>query len=437
MFNGRILFYSEIVNFPMCRGINCWSMGTNQLLLRNANLEAIQKIRTYPRIGLVALAYVAFVALGMPDGLLGVAWPSIRTGFSIPLDAIGMLLMAATIGYMTSSFLSGPVVTRIGVGRVLAASCAMTGVALLGYTLVPEWWMMVLLGVAAGLGAGAIDAGLNTYVAAHFSEGLMQWLHASWGIGITLGPIIMTVGLTTLGSWHVGYRVVAGFQLVLAACFVLTLTMWDQKEKSEEQEEPKKLTDYKTPMGETLRQPRVWISIGLFFMYVGAEAALGIWTYTLLTESRGIDPTTAGFWAGSYWATFTVGRVVAGLFAKRAGVNFLITGGLAGALLGAILLAWNPSEGINLVAVALIGFSIAPIFPAMMSGTSQRVGEHFAANTIGMQMAATGLATAVIPGLMGVIARQVSLEIIPIGMVLIFSALFGLYVLAVRSGVNS
>ena len=401
------------------------------------NLEAIQKVKAYPKLGLIVLAYIAFIGLGMPDGLLGVAWPSIRTSFSIPLDAIGMLLTAATAGYMTSSFLSGPVVTRIGVGRVLAASCALTGVALLGYTLVPEWWMMVLLGVVAGLGAGAIDAGLNTYVAAHFSEGLMQWLHASWGIGITLGPIIMTVGLTTLNSWHAGYRVVSGFQLLLAACFVLTLAMWDQKEKSVESEEPKRLTDYKTPMGETLRQPRVWLSMFLFFMYVGAEAGLGIWTYTLLTESRGIDPTVAGFWAGSYWATFTVGRVIAGLFAKRAGVNLLVTGGLIGALVGAVLLVWNPSQVVNLIAVALIGFSIAPIFPAMMSGTSQRVGEHFAANTIGMQMAATGLATAVIPGLMGVFARQISLEVIPLCLLVVYAGLFGLYMLAVRSAVKA
>ena len=135
------------------------------------------KIKTYPKISLVILSYVAFIALGMPDGLLGVAWPSIRAGFSLPLEAVGMLLTASVTGYMTSSFLSGPLVTRLGVGRVLAASCALTGVGLIGYTLVPEWWMMVLLGVMAGLGAGAIDAGLNTYVAAHFGEGLMQWLH--------------------------------------------------------------------------------------------------------------------------------------------------------------------------------------------------------------------------------------------------------------------
>ena len=390
-------------------------------------------VKQQPKIGLVILAYVAFIALGMPDGLLGVAWPSIRTGFSIPLDAIGMLLTAAMAGYMTSSFLSGPVVTRIGVGRVLAASCVVTGVALFGYTIVPEWWMMVLLGVAAGLGAGAIDAGLNTYVAAHFSEGLMQWLHASWGIGITLGPIIMTMGLTAWNSWYVGYRVVGGFQLALAACFVLTLAMWNQRGEFVGSEEPKRLTDYNTPMGETLRQPQVWLSISLFFMYVGAETALGTWVYTLLTESRGIAPTVAGFWAGSYWATFTVGRVLAGLFARHAGVDLLVTGGLAGALLGAVLLVWNPSEAVNLLAVALIGFSIAPIFPAMMSGTSQRVGAHFAANTIGMQMAATGLGIAVIPSLMGVFARQISLEVIPICLLIVYAGLFGLYRLAVRS----
>lgn len=391
-------------------------------------------VKQYPKIGLVILAYVAFIALGMPDGLLGVAWPSIRNNFSISLDAIGMLLTAAMAGYMTSSFLSGPVVTRMGVGKVLAASCGMTGVALIGYTLVPEWWMMVLLGVVAGLGAGAIDAGLNTYVAAYFSEGLMQWLHASWGIGITLGPIIMTIGLTTSNSWHVGYRVVGGFQLALAACFVLTLSMWNQKDKSVESDKPKRLTDYKTPMGETLRQPQVWLSIFLFFMYVGGEAALGTWIYTLLTESRSVNPTIAGFWAGSYWATFTVGRIVAGLFAKRAGVSLLVTGGLTGALLGTALLVWNPSEAINLLAVALIGFSIAPIFPAMMSGTSRRVGDHFAANTIGMQMTATGLGTAVIPSLMGVFARQISLEIIPICLLAVYAGLFGLYMLAVRFG---
>ncbi len=392
------------------------------------------EITRYPKLGLVLLAYIAFIALGMPDGLLGVAWPSIRADFSIPLDALGMLLTASVAGYMTASFLNGPLISRFGVGKVLATSCALTGLGLIGYTLVPEWWMMVLLGVFAGLGAGAIDAGLNTYVASHFSEGLMQWLHASYGIGVTLGPIIMTIALTALNSWRAGYQVVGGFQILLATGFVLTLAMWNQKDASTAGEQPKRLTDYQTPMGETLRQPRVWLSVLLFFLYVGAEVSLGTWTYSLLTEARGIAPAVAGLFAGSYWATFTVGRVVAGVYAKRMGVNLLVTVGVAGALLGSLLLAWNPFPAANLLAVGLVGFSIAPIFPAMMSGTSQRVGARFAANTIGMQMAATGLGTVVITSLVGVLARQISLEVVPVAMVVVFAALFGCYTLAARPG---
>ena len=395
-------------------------------------MNILRTARGYSNLNLILLAYIAFIALGMPDGLLGVAWPSIRADFSIPLDSLGMLLLAAVTGYMTSSFFSGALISRVGVGNLLAVSCALTGSALVGYTLVSSWWMMVSLGVVAGLGAGAIDAGLNTYVAANFGEGLMQWLHASYGIGVTLGPIIMTIALTTLNSWRVGYRVVGGFQLVLAACFVLTLPMWNQKQPSAGSDEPKRLTDYKTPMGETLRQPQVWLSALLFFMYVGAEVSLGTWIYSLLIESRGINPAMAGLWAGSYWATFTVGRVIAGLFAKQVGVNLLVQSGLVGALLGAALLVWNPFEAANVLAVALIGFSIAPIFPALISGTSRRVGAHFAANTIGIQMTATGLGAAVIPGLLGVLARQFSLEVIPICLVVVFLGLFGSYQLVMK-----
>ncbi|MFZ6026973.1 MAG: MFS transporter [Chloroflexota bacterium] len=390
------------------------------------------KVRRSPKSGLVILAYVAFIALGMPDGLLGVGWPSIRAGFSVPLDAIGVFLAASVTGYMTSSFLSGLLLSRLGVGRMLAASCFVTGLALIGYTLAPQWWVMVLLGVFAGLGAGAIDAGLNTYVAAHFGEGLMQWLHASWGIGITTGPIIMTLGLTALHTWQFGYRVVGGFQLALAACFALTLAMWSRNHTAPGSQAEKKLTDYKTPITETLRQPQVWLSLVLFTLYVGAETSLGTWTYTLLTESRAVEKTLAGFFAGSYWFTFTIGRILAGVIANRVGVNRLVLGGLAGALLGAGLLIWNPSEIANVLAVAVIGLSIAPIFPAMMSGTRVRVGDRYAANTIGMQMAATGFGMALIPGLMGVLARRASLEIIPLCLLAVYAGLLGFYMLAVK-----
>ncbi|RIK25304.1 MAG: MFS transporter [Chloroflexi bacterium] len=390
------------------------------------------RTRQVPSLGIILLAYVAFIALGLPDGLIGVGWPSIRADFSIPLDAIGLFLAAFVAGYMISSFLSGGLLARMGVGRMLAASCFLTGTALIGYTLVPQWGMMVALGVFAGLGAGAIDAGLNTYVAAHFGEGLMQWLHASWGIGVTIGPILMTFGLTTLHTWRFGYRAVGVFQIALAACFVLTLAMWNNNRSSASSETKARLTDYQTPMRETLMQPRVWLSVLLFFLYVGAEGGLGTWTYTLLTESRAVDPALAGFFAGSYWFTFTIGRIVAGLVANRMGVDRLVLGGLVGALLGAGLLIWNPSELANVAAVAIIGLAIAPIFPGMMSGTRVRVGDRHTANTIGMQMTATGFGTAVIPSLMGVLARQATLEVIPVCLLAVYAGLLGVYLLATR-----
>jgi fucose permease len=396
--------------------------------------RATPTTRTLVRLGPVLLAYAAFIALGMPDGLLGIAWPSIRVDFGIPLDSLGLLLFASVTGYTTSTFLSGALVARIGVGRLLAISCGLTGAALVGYTLVPQWWMMVLLGIMAGLGAGAIDAGLNTYAAAHFRPGLVQWLHASYGVGVTIGPIIMTLALTTLDSWRVGYRVVAGFQVLMALAFALTLPWWaNQQERAADGPHEKRLTDYKTPLSETIRRPRVWLSVLLFFLYVGAEVSLGTWAYTLLTESRGIAPQMAGFWAGGYWATFTVGRILAGVFAHRLGIDALVQGGLTLALLGTGLLWWNPFVLANLLAVALVGLAIAPVFPALISGTSRRVEARFAANTIGMQMAATGLGGALIPSLVGVLARRASLEVIPVCLVVLFAALLGLYRLSMTT----
>ena len=397
-------------------------------------VRATPTTRTLVRLGPVLLAYAAFIALGMPDGLLGIAWPSIRADFGIPLDSLGLLLFASVTGYTTSTFLSGALVARIGVGRLLAISCGLTGAALVGYTLVPQWWMMVLLGIMAGLGAGAIDAGLNTYAAAHFRPGLVQWLHASYGVGVTIGPIIMTLALTTLDSWRVGYRVVAGFQVLMALAFALTLPWWaNQQERAADGPHEKRLTDYKTPLSETIRRPRVWLSVLLFFLYVGAEVSLGTWAYTLLTESRGIAPQMAGFWTGGYWATFTVGRILAGVFAHRLGIDALVQGGLTLALLGTGLLWWNPFELANLLAVALVGLAIAPVFPALISGTSRRVEARFAANTIGMQMAATGLGGALIPSLVGVLARRASLEVIPVCLVVLFAALLGLYRLSMTT----
>lgn len=380
-----------------------------------------------PGLSLVVLAYIAFVALGMPDGLFGVALPSIRADFGVPVDGVGIYFIAGTAGYMLSSFSSGWLGARLGIGRMLALSCALTGTVLIGYTLAPMWGVMVALAVAAGLGAGAIDAGLNTYVAAHFGEGTMQWLHASYGIGITLGPIIMTAALTTLNAWRAGYVTVGVFQWALAAGFALTLAMWTRPVGKAGEAQPMRLTDYKTPVSETLRQGRVWLSVLLFFVYTGAEVTLGVWAYTLLTEGRGIAPAAAGLWAGSYWAMFTVGRMLAGVYTRRVSTDRLVLGSLAAALAGAGLLWWNPAPVVNLAAVGIIGLAIAPVFPALVSGTRQRVGERLAANTIGMQVAGAGLGVALLPAVAGLLASRFTLEVIPVWLAVLLALMFALY----------
>ena len=396
-------------------------------------VTAVTNVSPRSKLGLIVLAYIAFISLGMPDGLFGVAWPSIREDFGLRLDSVGAFFFAVTTGYMLSSFFSGKIIAQLGVGGTLSASCALTASALLGYTLVPDWWLMVALGVAAGLGAGAIDAGLNTYVASHFGEGLMQWLHASFGFGVTLGPIIMTTGLNFFHSWRLGYQVVGGAQLLLAASFLLTVRMWqDDGTPPHAPEQERHLMDYTTPFQETLRQPVVWLNLLLFFLYTGAEFSFGSWTYSLLTLSRNVPVSVAGLWAGSYWATFTLGRILAGLLTHRFGTANLLKAGFLVALGGSVLLWWNPFPQASIIAVSAIGFAIAPIFPGLVSGTSARVGEHHAANTIGMQIAAAGLGGAVVPSLAGVLAQNISLEAIPVYLVCVFLLLTGLYLIVSR-----
>lgn len=402
------------------------------------------------RLVLIALCFLAFISLGLPDGLLGVAWPSMRADFGQPLDALGYLLVSSTAGYMVSSFFSGVISRRLGIGRLLALSCGATGLSLLGFTLVPEWWMIILIGSVIGIGAGAIDAGLNTYVATHHSERLMQWLHASFGIGITLGPLIMTAGLNFTDRWHTGYWIVAAAQIVLALGFFLTARLWEPKIKAGPSlqdhavvtEDAGKVTathpggstgaGFEASFRESLGSFPVWISMGLFFSYTGLELTMGLWGYSLLTESRGISTASAGLWIGVYWGMFTLGRMVAGVFANHLGNHRLVIGSLWLAFAATWLLAWNPVELIGLAAIGLIGFAFAPIFPGMVSGTKGRVGAAHVGNTMGMQIAAAGIGAASLPALAGVFAENTSLEVIPYFIGIFIVVLSLLYLLSRR-----
>lgn len=390
------------------------------------------KPRTGRPIGLISLIFLAFIALGMPDGLLGVGWPSIRAGFGIPLEALGALLLTSMVGYLTSSFLSGMLMRRWGVGRLLIASCLLTAAGLAGYTLVPQWWMMVLLGVISGLGAGAIDSGLNAYVANHFGPGLMQWLHASYGVGVTTGPLMMTFALANYQNWRLAYLAVGGFQVLLSLSFVISLPLWERvPARGESQTLP---ASAGAPWASTLRQRRVWASMALFFFYVGAEVTFGSWVYSLLTESRGVNPQLAGYLTSSFWFMFTVGRILAGLLTRRVNVCALVKACILTGLIGAVVLALNFGVWANLAAASLIGLAFAPVYPGMMSGTLGRVGREHSDSSVGMQAAAGSLGATGLTSLVGVLARSFSLEVVPILLIIFLLCLLGVYLLVEHKG---
>ena len=386
------------------------------------------------RANLLVLAYAAFVTLGLPTGLLGVAWPTLRADFAVPLDAMGFLLFSSTIGYLTSSFFIAKLINRFGIGLLLIFSSVASAVSLVGYTVAPGWSVIVAIGCIGGFGSGVMDAGLNTYLASEYNEGQMQWLHACYGLGATLSPIVVTASLAQFVSWRPGYLFVGILTAAMAVSFWLTLSAW-KKPKTltpENKDSARGLMDYQTSLRDTLLQSMTWISILMFLLYTGAEFTLGNWTYTLLTESRGVGPQWAGLWAGGFWATFTIGRVLAGLYAHRIRLNALMLVEMTLAFAGAILFWWNPSPAMSLAGLFLVGFAMAPIFPGLVSSTSQRVGPHHAANTIGIQLSAAALGGALLPSLAGVLAQRISLEAIPVMLAISLLGLLALYWLSMR-----
>jgi len=265
----------------------------------------------------------------------------------------------------------------------------------------------------------------------------MQWLHAFFGLGATLSPLVMTVSLSRFISWRPGYIFLGILMALLTVAFWLTYSLWKAPRKGPEAAAEggtagPGLMDYKTSVWESLLHPQTWVGILLFLIYTGAELTLGNWTYTLFTEGRGISPQIAGIWAGGFWAIFTVGRVLGGLYAHRVRLNTLMFSAMSLVLAGSILFWWNPLPAVGVLGVFVVGFGLAPIFPGLVSSTSQRVGEHHAANAIGIQMSAASLGGAFLPALAGVLARRVSLESIPVMLVALALAMLILYILAAR-----
>jgi fucose permease len=369
----------------------------------------------------LSLASLGFVSLGLPEGMLGVAWPSMRATFELPLDALGLLIASFAGGYFVSSAVSGRVIGRFGIGAVLAVSCGLTGMCLIGYSLAAVWTSMVALAAVLGVGAGTIDGGLNTYAAIAYGPRTLNWMHAAFGLGAAVGPLIMTAILSSGLAWTVGYLVVAVAQLGLATGYWLTRARFsaphaslaaddaphDVSVAAQSQSHARRSASARA----LLRMPLLWLSLGLFFVYVGMEGSAGQWSFSLFTLSRDMPAALAGVLVSAYWASLTIGRVLFGALAPRVGSDRLLRWCMLVCIAAAGLL-WANIPVVSWLALAVLGLAFAPIFPILIAETPTRLGLAHAADAIGLQVAAAVAGGAALPALLGVLSARISLEVI-------------------------
>lgn len=356
----------------------------------------------------IGIAFTVFIVLGLSSGLLGVAWPSMRDEFGLPLDAVGVLLLFQTSGYIISSAYSGRAMAQLGSGRAFLFGLVLMGIGLLGYGLAPAWPLVILCGLLNGLGGGLLDAGLNSYVALYYNSRQMNWLHACFGIGVTIGPVIMTQIVERDLSWRLGYGLTGLISFAMAAVFLVQLGIWRDTLPETSEHHPSR----RATMLESLRQPLLWLSIALFFVYAGMEIGVGNWAYTLFTEGRGVSAEAAGYWVAVYWGSFTIGRIFFGALNVQGRVYLVLRLCMLASVLGAALFWLNFTEAVGFFGLALLGFAQAPLFPLLILKTGDRIGVEHAPNAVGLQVSAAGFGIAVLPGLAGKFAESNGLEVI-------------------------
>ena len=357
------------------------------------------------RFILLVVIYLAFISLGLPDGVLGLAWPSMRASLGLPLEALGIVTFILASCSAISGFMSGRVLSRFGTGPVTLVSALMTGLSLLGLAFVPNFPLMIVIAFPLGLGAGAVDAGLNQYVAEHFTSKHMNWLHACWGVGATLGPVIMGSALAGAGGWSRGYLIIALCQLSLATILFFSLKLWAHQGPA--QHDPEKIADGGRP-----NTPRwaPYLAPFLFLLYTAVEMGTGLWAASVLIESRQYDPGVAGIAITLFYGAIMTGRVLVGFVSERLGNRRLIRYGLTLALIGLCFLLIPGWPMLALIGLPLLGLGYAPVYPGLMHETPRRFDPITARRVIGWQVAAANIGAAILPAAFGVQAAALGLE---------------------------
>lgn len=361
--------------------------------------------RTSPAATLV-LAYLAFISLGLPDAVLGVAWPSLRDEFGLPQSLLGAPLAVTAMAYFFSGLLAGRLTQQVGLGLLLTGSTALVAAGVGGFSMAPAFVLFLMATPMVGFGSGAIDAALNTHAARHFSRMHMSWMHAAYAAGAMTGPSIMTAVLTRGASWRAGYVTVAVLLLALAVGFVFTRQHWSTAQA--QSPGPSVAEELRVGTFTALKSATVWLQIAIFFVYTGLEVSAGQWSYTVLTEDRGLSAPMAGTWVALYWGGLLAGRLVLGLVVERIGQVLLLRLATLGVLVCAVLFAL-PARGWSAAALPFLSFSLASIYPGLMAETPRRVGDRLAPHAVGFQVSAATAGVAIVPTLIGLLSQHVGL----------------------------
>ena len=367
--------------------------------------------------GLLPIIYLAFIGLGLPDSAIGSAWPTMAPDLDAGVSWVGVVTMIISAGTILSSLQSVRVVERFGTGRVTAVSVGLTAAALAGFSVATEFWQLCLLAIPYGLGAGAVDAALNTYVAVHYESQHMSWLHCMWGVGASGGPLIMAQCLG-VGSWSLGFLVLGGLQLAIVIVLTLSLPLWRDKalpRMADDADDAGSGDAEGAPISRRalLRRDGVLAVLICFFCYCALESTCGVWAASYCTFARGIDAQTAASWASLFYIGITLGRGVSGFISLKVSDHNMIRLGQALIALGIGAMLLPLGDTVLLVGLVLVGLGCAPIYPSIIHATPARFGNDVALALTGMQMAFAYVGTLVVSPLFGVIGQGISMELYP------------------------
>lgn len=367
---------------------------------------------------LLAVIYISFISLGLPDALLGSAWPTMYGEFGVPVSYAGIISMIIALGTIISSLMSDRMTFKLGTGKVTALSVAMTAIALLGFSTSNSFWMLCLWAIPYGLGAGSVDASLNNYVALHYASRHMSWLHCMWGVGASVGPYIMGYVLSGGQHWTLGYRCIGILQVVLTAVLFFSLSLWKERHQAANTDNTGN-GDKPLSLSQIVKIPGAKEVMITFFCYCALEQTTGLWASSYLVLHKGVAGETAASFASMFFIGITVGRALNGFLTMKLNDTRLIRLGQGIVALGIITMLLPMGESISLIGLILIGLGCAPIYPCIIHSTPAHFGAEKSQALIGVQMASAYVGTCLMPPLFGLLANHIDVALLPIYLLMI------------------